>query len=390
MRKVVYETGTGPPKSERVHTFFTIRVTDLSFDAQASTLQVKGLIRNDNVYASIGQSHTLDLELNRKFKLTKDHWDSVALDLLHESVNDGGRDKGRQAYAVVLDDEGHANICILLFERTVMKLRVAVPIPRKKNAGQGKAAGSAHEKGIEKFFQTLMESMLRWIRLDDSLPILLASCGFTAQNFLKFLMDRAAVDQSIEQNKMLLKARDQFIVVHSSSSRVSALKEALQNPKVAVKLQDTKFAIEARLMDKFMELLRKDNGKAWYGPREVERAVEHGAVGRGGGVLLINNSLFRSEHLAVRKRWVALVDKVKEEGGEARILSSEHESGKRLDVLGGIAAILTYPMEDLDEGEEEEEVEEEEVSGEAEGDYVHRPTNEANGINNGVGENILS
>ena len=55
-----------------------------------------------------------------------------------------------------------------------------------------------------------------------------------------------------------------------------------------------------------------------------------------------------------RKRWATLVDKVKEEGGDARILSSDHESGKRLEGLGGIAAILTFPLDDLDEDEEEE------------------------------------
>ena len=49
-------------------------------------------------------------------------------------------------------------------------------------------------------------------------------------------------------------------------------------------------------------------------------------------------------------RWVKLVDEVRDQGGEVRVLSSMHESGKRLEALGGIAAILTYPIENLDEG----------------------------------------
>ena len=101
-------------------------------------------------------------------------------------------------------------------------------------------------------------------------------------------------------------------------------------------------------MDEFMTMLRRDDGRAWYGPREVERAAEKGAVGKGGGVLLISHGLFRSQEIGVRKRWVGLVDRVKEEGGEVRILSGDHESGKRLEGLGGIAAILTFPLEDLD------------------------------------------
>jgi protein pelota len=60
--------------------------------------------------------------------------------------------------------------------------------------------------------------------------------------------------------------------------------------------------------------------------------------------------LFRAQNVKQRRRWVALVDRVRDvEGGEVRVLSSLHESGKRLEGLGGVAAILTYPLEDLDE-----------------------------------------
>ena len=131
----------------------------------------------------------------------------------------------------------------------------------------------------------------------------------------------------------------------------------LKSPTVTARLADTKYMRETRLMDTFTALLRKDDGRAWYGPGEVERAVEKGAVGRGGGILIISNGLFRSQEVGVRRRWVDLVDRVRdEEGGEVRVLSTEHESGKRLEALGGIAAVLTFPLEDLDEEEEGGEV----------------------------------
>lgn len=115
-------------------------------------------------------------------------------------------------------------------------------------------------------------------------------------------------------------------------------------------------------MDDFFALLRQDddnaNGgasKAWYGPLEIERAAQRGALGKGGGVLLISNRLFRSEEIAVRKRWVRLVDEVRDvQGGEVRVLSSEHESGRRLEALGGVAAILSFPLGGLDEDLEED------------------------------------
>jgi protein pelota len=110
-------------------------------------------------------------------------------------------------------------------------------------------------------------------------------------------------------------------------------------------------------MDDFLEHLRKDTNKATYGPREVEFAVEQGAVGRGGGILIISNRLFRSQDVAQRKRWVGLVDRVREvEGGEVRVLSSDHESGKRLDGLGGVAALLTFPVAEEDFDSEDEDI----------------------------------
>ena len=201
-------------------------------------------------------------------------------------------------------------------------------------------------KGLEKFFQTTLDTLLRQIDLSESKPILLASPGYTATAFLKFVVDRA----TRTGDRALLAQKGNFIVVHSSSGHLYSLSEILKTPEVLARLKDTKYARETRLMDDFMTLLRKDVGRAWYGPREVEQAAEKGALGRGGGVLLISDALFRAQDVNIRTRWITLVDKVKDvEGGEVRILSSEHESGKRLDEIGGIAAILTYPLEDLDE-----------------------------------------
>ena len=146
--------------------------------------------------------------------------------------------------------------------------------------------------------------------------------------------------------------------MHSSSGHLHALNEVLKSPEVLARLKDTKYARETRLMDEFMTFLRKDDGRAWYGPKEVELAAEKGALGKGGGVLLISDALFRAQDIGVRRRWVRLVDRVRDvEGGEVRVLSSEHESGRRLEGLGGIAAILTFPIEDLDEDLEDEETE---------------------------------
>ena len=293
--------------------------------------------------------------MNRNFTLEKEvegssggeGWDSVARTQLDEAID---QTRNTEAVAVVMQ-EGLANICFITQFQTVLRQKVEVSVPRKR-AGAGRAAD--HDKGLQKFFSTVLDTLLRQLQgllenkdSSTSFPILLASPGFTAPGFLRHINDTA----SVKGDKLLqdLVKRKAFIVIHSSSGHLHSLNEVLKSPEVLANLKDTKYARETALMDDFFGLLRKDDGRAWYGPREVETCVDKGAVGRGGGVLLINNGLFRSQDIATRRRWVRLVDRVRGvEGGEVRVLSSDHESGKRLEGLGGIAAILTFPIDEIE------------------------------------------
>jgi protein pelota len=356
IRRITTESTSGSTSSHRVHLNLTIRVRSLDFDARAGQLHVAGRIARENKHTKIGQFHTLDLELNRNFTLEKEvegkdggqGWDSVAREQLEEATNP---QRKAEIVAVVME-EGLANICFVTQYQTILRQKIAMKIDRK---GGGSKRSTKHDKSLEKFFTTVLDTLLRQVEglLEqkeeaNSIPILLASPGFTAAGFLRYASDRAF--STGEKTLSSLIKRKAFVVVHSSSGHVHSLIEVLKGPAVMIKLKDTRYARETRLMNDFFDMLRKDEGRAWYGPKEVEAAVEEGAVGRGGGMLIISNELFRSQDVAVRRRWVRLVERVrKEEGGEVRILSSDHESGKRLEGLGGIAAILTYPLMDLDD-----------------------------------------
>lgn len=337
IRRVTTESATGSTSSHRLHITLLIIVKSVDFDPQCSQLHVNGQVAEENQWVKIGAFHTLDLELHRNFVIEKkDGWDSVALAALKESVKE---DKEGSIPAIVMQ-EGTANICLITEFRTILKQRIDLSIPKKRN---GKSVD--HDQGLKKFYDICLESLNRHFVIAQPRPLLIASPGFTATAFQKHIIDQAIRTD----NKAVLSNRNNFLVIHCSSGHLYSLNEALKSPQALVKLKDTKFARETKLIDDLMELLRKDNGKAWYGPAEVEEAVSQGAVGPGGGTLLINNSLFRSQEIQVRKRWVDLVDKVTEIGGDVRILSSDHESGKRLQDLGGIAAILTFPLFGLDE-----------------------------------------
>ena len=367
---------TGATSSQRVQTNLTIRVKNLDFDPQAGQLHVSGRIDRENRYTKLGQYHTIDLELNRNFTLEKEvgkgdgqeGWDSVARAQLDDAVSEH---RGTEAVAVVMH-EGAARICFVTQSQTIVKQEVIEKVGSKRQ-GEGRTTGgkmsakkkampTKHDSEVSRFFKKVLQTLMRQVeRLEERVqeegvnrayPILLAGPGWTARQFLSYITEEAV--RGIDKLLQALVKRNSFVVVHSSSGNLHSLQEVLASQQVKSSLKDTKYARETALMDEFFALLRKEEGRAWYGPKECEAAVAEGAVGKGGGVLLISNGLFRSQDVVTRRRWVKLVDQVKDvHGGEVRVLSNDHESGKRLEGIGGIAAILTYPIHELEDDEEQ-------------------------------------
>lgn len=96
-------------------------------------------------------------------------------------------------------------------------------------------------------------------------------------------------------------------------------------------------------------MLKNEPSRAFYGLNHVEKANEADAIDS----LLIVDSLFRSSNIAERRRCVAIVDRVKANNGNVKIFSSLHVSGEQLAQLTGVAAILRFPMPDIEDIEEE-------------------------------------
>lgn len=82
MRKIITESATGSTGANKVRTTLTISVESIDYDFEACMLRVKGKNVEENQYVKMGQYHTIDIELNRKFTLSKQEWDVYALERL--------------------------------------------------------------------------------------------------------------------------------------------------------------------------------------------------------------------------------------------------------------------------------------------------------------------
>ncbi|XP_064180690.1 protein pelota homolog isoform X1 [Anguilla rostrata] len=342
IRKVQTESSTGSVGSSRVRTTLTVSVEAIDFDSQACQLRVKGTNIEENQYVKMGAYHTIELELNRKFTLAKKIWDSVVLDRIEQAC-----DPAQKAdVAAVVMQEGLANVVLVTPAMTLLRAKVEVTIPRKR-----RGSCTQHDKALERFYEAVMQAILRHINFDVVKCILVASPGFVKDQFISYLF-REAVRQD---SKVLLENRPKFMLVHSSSGHKYSLKEILSDPAVTSRLSDTKAAGEVKALEDFYKMLQHEPDRAFYGLAHVEKANEAMAI----DVLLISDELFRHQEVATRSRYVRLVDSVRDNGGTVRIFSSLHVSGEQLNQLSGLAAILRFPIPDLSEPEEDSSSDEE-------------------------------
>jgi protein pelota len=197
---------------------------------------------------------------------------------------------------------------------------------------------------MAKFFEAVYQAILRHIDFTKVKCIVLGSPGFVKNDFFQYIQDESVRrdDRAIIENK------SKFVLCKASSGHKHALEEVFNDPIVASQMTETKVAKEVQILHKFMRLMDTDPDKAYYGYDHVSKAHDQLAI----DALLVTDELFRASNVQTRRQYVQLVESVRENGGLVYIFSSMHVSGQQLQQVSGIAAILRYPLPDLDELEE--------------------------------------
>ncbi|GMN25990.1 hypothetical protein TIFTF001_001140 [Ficus carica] len=299
VRKVVREAASGGRDAERVKLKLEIKVEGVAdYDKVGSVLRIRGKNILENEHVKIGAFHTLELELNRPFVLRKDVWDSLALDVLQQASDP----TASADLAVVLMQEGLAHI--LLVGKRYCDL------------------------ALNKFFENVLQAFLKHVDFNVVRCAVIASPGFTKDQFHRHLL----LEAERRQLRPIIENKSRIILVHTSSGYKHSLREVLDAPNVMNMIKDTKAAQE-------------DPARACYGPKHVEVAHERMAI----QTLLITDDLFRNADIAARRKYVNLVKSVKDSGGTVHVFSSLHVSGEQLAQITGIAAILRFPLPDLED-----------------------------------------
>ncbi|XP_077212036.1 eukaryotic release factor 1 (eRF1) family protein isoform X2 [Tasmannia lanceolata] len=321
VRKVLREMASGGRDAERVKLKLEIKVEVVDYDKEGSVLRIRGKNILENEHVKIGQFHTLEIELQRPFVLRKVVWDSWALDMLKQACEPAAS----ADLAVVLMQEGLAHIFLIGRSVTTTRARIEASIPRK----HGPAIA-----GYETAF-------LKHVDFKIVRCVVIASPGFTKDQFHGYLL----LEAERRDLRSIIENKSRLILSHATSGYKHSLKEVLDAPNVMILIKDTKAAQEVRALKDFFDMLSNDTARACYGPKHVEVAHERMAV----QTLLITDDLFRNADIKTRQKYVDLVESVKASGGNVHIFSTMHVSGEQLAQLTGIAAILRFPLPDLED-----------------------------------------
>uniref|UniRef100_A0A0N5A5L5 Protein pelota homolog n=1 Tax=Parastrongyloides trichosuri TaxID=131310 RepID=A0A0N5A5L5_PARTI len=332
VRKVITESQTRSNTSQKINMNLTIAIEVINFDPTTVTLHLKGKNIEKNEHVKLGQYHTLDIELGKQFTLYKEYWDSIDFRRLDECQN---TINNKADVAAIVMHEGLSHLCLLTDNLIMTKAKIEISIPGKR-----KGYSSQHDKGLERFYKHISNAFIKHIDMDVIKCVIIASPGFYKESFYEYLQT------FLENNnkKLTQENKNKFILVHSSNGFKHSLKDVLSDPGIQKKLGTTKTQGELAQVLRFQELLDICPEKAFYGPKDVIKANELLAI----ETLLISDSLFRSHNLEERKKYVKLVENVVKQGQNVFICSSQQLSGEQLNLYSGLAAILKYPMPELE------------------------------------------
>lgn len=332
-RKTHRENTSGSVSVKLHKLVMTIIVKSTEYGTQG--LRVSGFNAIDNEYVKMGQHHTMEFKVGSELILYKRSWDWLAKTRLEESCNKkiGTGDD----ILILLVGSGVANMFLVTSQKTVKLFGVAHNITRG-----GKNNSHPYRESKNKFFQMIAQNLASHLNLESLDNIILGGPGFYKDDFFKYLIDSDS-HKNKDLTAIFKKKKHIFIFAKASSVFQSSIDEILLCEDFQEKLKDTKAFQQVKLIKHFQYLLATNPDLVCYGLSSTEIALEHSAI----ETLMVSETLVRSNSLKIRSKLANITETNNNLGGKTCIFSSTHNSGKTLENMSGIAAILRFPVEYL-------------------------------------------
>jgi protein pelota len=186
--------------------------------------------------------------------------------------------------------------------------------------GQGKRHEGA-AKAKEAFYQEALRS-LQAFRPDPRVPLAVVGPGWWREEFLEYARAKAPA------------AAQGAMTEGTSQGGRTGLHEALRRGLVERVARDHRVGRDTLLVQDLLARIAKGDGTAAYGPADVERAVGAGAA----------ETLLASDRLVREGTLDGLLRQAEAARCAVHVVSSSHDAGEQLDRMGGLAALLRFPL----------------------------------------------
>ena len=283
-------------KPEKITMWMGIMVETFEFHPFSNLLRVHGVIVR--APQDIGLYHTLTIEPGVEVVIEKEKWERYELDILREGEK---ASKKARIIFVSIDDE----------EATIALMR-SYGIEKIAGIGSGKSGKQYKKSPWMKEFFGKIESEIRRQMSDSKKELVIVGPGFVKDHFVSFLNGKyKAILESVSQEGL------------------TGIKEAIKRGLVRRVESDMRVVEECQKIEKLLSLMAKGSGCA-IGEEEVKKALDLGAAEE---LFIINKLIHKNE---------AVIKKAYEKGCRVTIISTEHDGGKILKNLGGMAAMLRF------------------------------------------------
>jgi protein pelota len=306
-----------PTKAKRVPVNLGVKAEKMFWDRVLNRLRINGIVCKAPKKLSIkGSRHTINVTVNKPVTIIKKRWLKHQLDRLKRA----SRITAAPLTIISMDDEEY---CVAVLRQYGIETKVG-----ERARLPGKLEAEKRVKAKQLFFKRALKSLREtWAHLHS--PIVIIGPGFIKNDFADYVKNEAKdVAESIVGVKGV------------NSAGLSGIQESLRSGILSNVLKHMRVADEMKTMEEFLARLGKGKEDATYGFNEIEKAITYGAVEK----LLVADSTLRETTDEKRSALEKIMKNVEEARGTIMVLSTEHEAGTKLLSLGGVAALLRFPL----------------------------------------------
>jgi protein pelota len=290
-------------RAEKKRMVLGIKVEKIDFHESESRLRILGIIVEGP--QDLGAHHTLNLGEGEVLTIRKAEWTNSQLERIKRARDD--TTKPKLLFVSLENDEA-----LIAIARQYGIQEVAwIYSTASGKMYESKDGGDFYGEIVDKVKQSA----------EPGVPIIILGPGFAKEALI-------ALGKSKEPD--LFKGA---FIYHTGQAGMAGIHELMKTGMSADVVQSSRAAMETRLVETVLEEIAKD-GPVAYGPVEVQRAVNMGAV----DTLLVLDSIVRLGKIEPQ------MAQVEDARGKVVVVSERFEAGKKLESIGGIAALLRFRL----------------------------------------------